>query len=134
MHYSCFVNLSAFPADKSEQRGERLCRGYVFDYALLSAVDAHTARTRTDIAVIGIRHLSGTVDDASHHPYLESDKMSSGFLYLMQSTLQIEKSASATGARDIFGLCHAHSRGLKNVEFETREHVGRKIYALHGNT
>ena len=81
------------PADKAEQRWKRLCRGYVFfDYALLSAVDAHTARTRTDIAVIGIRHLSGTIDDASHHPIFESDKMSSGFsLHLMQSALQIER-------------------------------------------
>ena len=50
--------------------------------------------------------------------------MRSGSLDLLHGGLEVEKCASATWARDKFGLAHAQTSGLKNAVLTTHQTVG----------
>ena len=48
--------------------------GDVFHYAFLSFVEGYFAHTGTDVAKVGICHLTWSIDDAAHDGDFESDE------------------------------------------------------------
>ena len=82
-------------------------------YGLLAAIDGHLAATFSDVAVIGISHFAGTVDDASHDGNDHILEVTGPLLHGLERLLQIVHRPSATGAGDVFRTIEPAPAGLK---------------------
>ena len=84
--------------------------------ALLLLVEAHLATSCAYIAIVGIGHLTWTIDDAAHDGNLQSLEVRCGRLDAGDGLLQVVERTSTAGARDILRLTGAHTRCLQDVE------------------
>lgn len=108
---------------QGEEGGEGFGGGDVFFDKLLTFIYRDPARAGTDVAIVGISHLTGPIDDASHNSYLESFQVGCVCFYFRQCLLEVEKCPSATGAGDVFRLRDPESGGLKDSECHTRHFI-----------
>ena len=119
--------------------GRTLFFGNVLFDALFLLVEADFASSGAHIAVVGVRHFSRTVDNASHDSYLESFQMAGGCLDTGNGTFQVVEGASAAGTRDVFGLAGTYTSGLQDTEssgihyFAEEEAVEKLIELIKSN-
>ena len=92
---------------------DSLLLGYVFLDTLLASVERHTVDAGSYISVVGIGHLSGSVDDAAHDANLEPLHVAGGLLDAGYGGAQVVEGAPAARAGDILGLADAQTRSLE---------------------
>ena len=95
---------------------EKVVDGLSFGDAMLDTfllvIERYLARTGTDITVVGISHLTGTIDDTSHNSDLQTLHVLRSLLYAGYRGAQIVESATAARTGDILRLYHSESSGL----------------------
>ena len=92
-----------------------LSLGDVLLNALLSTIEADLSSTCTHIAIVGIGHLTGSVDDTSHDTNLQTYQMTGSSLNLGNSLLKVVECTSAARTRDILSLGEFYTRSLQNA-------------------
>ena len=98
----------------------------ILEDALFASIEGDALSSGSHVAVIGVRHLTGTVDDTAHDGNLETFILRGCFLHFRNGFLEIEERTSATRAGDILRLINTHARGLQDIlaqeiEFRLRE-------------
>ena len=93
--------------DEVNETVDGIILGDVHLDALLTLIEADTPGSSTDIAIIGISHLTGAVDDASHHPDFEVCQVGRGLLYTLDGGLEVKHGSAATWAGDELGFARA---------------------------
>ena len=76
------------------------------------AVERHFAGAFAHIAVVGIGHFSGTIDDTAHygnHHVLETGR---GCLYLVKGVFEVVQRATTPRAGDVLRLVETAPAGL----------------------
>ena len=73
--------------DEGDEAVDGLVLGNVHLDALLALVEADLATGGSHLAIVGIGHLTGAVDDATHHANLEVRQVGSGLLHAMHGGL-----------------------------------------------
>ena len=76
-------------------------------------IETDLSTTGTYIAVVGIGHLSGAIDNTAHNTYLQSFHILRSFLDTLDSGAQVIERATTTGAGDILGLGEFYTGGLE---------------------
>src|SRR4030095_69098 len=80
----------------------------------LAAIERNLSGTAAYISKIGIGHFPGTIHDAPHDGNLYSLEMVSNVANFSSGFLEIKKSSSAGGTRNIFGLRDPGPRSLQD--------------------
>ena len=106
--------------------------GYVALHALLAAVEADLAGAGAHVAVVGVGHLAGAVDDAAHDGYLEALHLAGGRLDARYGGAQVVEGAPAARATDILRAADPLARGLEDRELEREHSGGRHAVGLGG--
>jgi hypothetical protein len=106
--------------DQVDQTIERFVLGNVELHCSFTDVEVHLAGSSADIAEVGVSHLPGAIDDASHDGDPDSLKVRSGGLDAGRGLLEIEKGATAGGTGDVVGLEDPDASGLKDVVSEAQ--------------
>lgn len=78
------------------------------------SVEGDFASGGSDVSVVGVGHFSGAVDDASHDGDVEAFEVAGGVPDFIEDGGEIEFSASARGAGDVFDLGFAEAAGLED--------------------
>lgn len=78
------------------------------------SVERDFAAGGADIAVIGVGHFAGAVDDAAHDGDIEAFEVAGGVADLVEHGGEIELCASARRASDIFDLGFSEVHGLED--------------------
>ena len=102
-----------------DELNEFITRSFHRDTSLddfLTDVQVNLTRSTTNITEIRIRHLTRTVDDATHNGDGDARQVSSLLLDLRRDFLQVEEGASARRARDVLRLRVTHTRALEQTE------------------
>ena len=89
------------------------------------SVKGHLAETFSHVAVVGIGHLSGTVDYAAHDGYDNVLEMGRALLDLVEGGLEVVEGSAATGACNVLRLIETAPAGLHYLVFE--------VFVLNGN-
>ena len=100
--------------------------GDVLLYTFFLTVETDLSTTGTYIAVVGIGHLSGAIDNTAHNSNLQALHIFRGFLDALDSGAQVIERAATTGAGDIFGLGEFYTGGLEYGIGERREERGER--------
>ena len=90
--------------------------GNVLLHADLLLIEAHALRTGTDITVVGISHLTGTIDDTAHDSDLQALHVLRGLTDLRDGVAEVIEGAAAAGAGDILRLRRAQPGSLEDAE------------------
>ena len=107
--------LGSVLADEFEEFVDGLGLGDILFYTLFGAIERDLTTSRTDIAIVGISHLTGTVDDTTHDTDLQAYKILRSGFDLGDGFLEVVERAPTTWAGDVFGLGELHSCGLQNT-------------------
>ena len=102
--------------DEVEQFGYRLFLRNVLFHAHFIPVEGDLAWTSPHISIVGVGHLTGTIDDAAHDADLEPFQVAGGFLDAGDGGLQVVERAAASRTTDVFGLAGAQTGGLQDAE------------------
>ena len=86
----------------------------ILDHGCFASVEGHAARSGPHVTIVGVGHLAGTVDYATHDGDLEALHSLGGLLHAAQGALQVKEGAAAAGAGDVLGTGEAQARGLEN--------------------
>ena len=78
-------------------------------------IEANLATTGTDVAVVRIRHLTGTIDDAAHNTNFQTYQMTGGSLDLGYGLLQVVERTTTARAGDILCLGELNAGSLKDA-------------------
>ena len=70
----------------------------------------------THVSVVGVGHLTGSVDNAAHHSDLEVPEVGEVLLHQCHGGLQVEECPSATWAGDELGLAGTHAGRLQQAK------------------
>ena len=119
-------SFAPVPSYQFQQLVHCLLGGDVLLDALLASVEAHPSASGTDVAVVSVRHLARTVDDAAHDANLQSFQVGGGSLDACQRVLQVEEGASAARTGDVFGLARPHAGSLEDAEGGSVDHGRRQ--------
>ena len=101
--------------NESEELGDSLFLRDVFEDTFLAAIEGDAVATGADVTVVGVCHLAGTVDDATHDGDLETGQVRRSGFHFFDGVLKVEHGASATRAGDILRFIYTHARGLEDV-------------------
>ena len=82
---------------------------------LTAFVKGYLASALAHVAVVGVGHLAGAVDDAAHDAYLQPFEVLGTGLDLLQGFLDVVLRASAGGTSDVFALADTCPHGLQDV-------------------
>ena len=77
-------------------------------------IEGDAPGSRPHVAVIGVGHLAGAVDDAAHHPDTQVFQMPRAFLDAGERPLQVVKRTAAAGTGDVFGAAETHACRLQD--------------------
>ena len=101
--------------DEVDQFVYGICLIYIAFHNLFAFVEGYFSTTLTHIAIVGVGHLAGAVDDATHdadfHPF---EVLCAGF-DLLEGLLDVVLGAATGGAGDVFALADAGADGLEDV-------------------
>ena len=102
--------------DERDEFFDGLRLGDILQHALLALVEADAVDARADVAIVRVRHLARSIDDAAHNADFQALQMRRGRFYPRDSRLQVVERPSAAGAGDILRLADAPPRGLQDRE------------------
>ena len=86
----------------------------VFFNTFFLTIETYLSTTGTYITIVGIGHLSRTVDYTSHYPYFQSFHILRGFLYTLDGRAQVIERTPTARTGNVFGLCEFYAGGLEN--------------------
>ena len=95
---SCKIAPVAILLDEGDEAVDGIGLGDVHLDALLALVEADFASGGTHVAIVGIGHLTRTVDNAAHDSNLEVGEVGGGLLHAVYGGLQIKQGAATRGA------------------------------------
>ena len=72
--------------------------GDVFFYTFFAAIETDFTTCGSYITIIGIRHLSGTIDDTTHDSNLQPLELRCSFFHFGNCLFKIIQCATTTGA------------------------------------
>ena len=82
---------------------------------LAAFVEGYLACAGAHIAVVGVGHLAGSVDDAAHDADFDAFEVVGASFDLLERLLDIVLGAAAGGTGDVFALADACADGLEDV-------------------
>ena len=88
--------------------------GNVLLYAFLSSVERYFATACSYVTIVGIRHFTGTVDNAAHDTNFQTHQVAGSGFYACDSLLQVVKRAPTARTGDVFCLGEFDAGGLEN--------------------
>ena len=89
----------------------------------LAAVEGYFALAHAHVAVVGVGHFAGAVDDAAHNADFDALEVVGALANHGGSLLQVEERAAAAGAANVFGLAHAGAGRLQDAEAQLVEAI-----------
>src|SRR5690606_28093804 len=95
-------------------------------------VEVDFAGGSADVAKIGVRHLTGAIDDAPHDGNAHTFEMPGGGADAGGGFLKIKQRSPAAGAGHVIRLENTGSGGLQNVEREPETLAGG-LFSLNEN-
>ena len=107
-----------------QQALDSLFLGDVLLNTLLAAVERNLSTCSTHIAIIGIGHFAGAVNNTAHDTNLQALEVSCSSLYARQGSLQVIHCTATTGTGNILGLAYARTGSLQNTEHYGIEFIG----------
>lgn len=115
-----FLPVAVF-ADQGDEPVERLLlRDVAFDDGA-PLVEGDAPGSGAHVAVVGVGHLAGAVDDAAHDADFEIFQMRRARLDLRQRPLDVVERAAARGAGDVFGMREAYARRLQDHQLHVAQ-------------
>ena len=118
IYFSC-LTIDLFNAFVALDEGEKLFYGFllwdVFEDTFLAAIERDAVASCSHVAVVGVCHLTRSIDDAAHDGYFEARQMCRVFFYFRHGFLEVKHRSSATRAGDILRFIYTHARGLEDV-------------------
>ena len=113
---SLFPSRATVGLDESKETIDGFSFGDVALDALLAPVETDFTTGGTDVAVVGIGHFAGAVDDAAHDGDLEPDKVGRGGLDAGYGSLEVVERTATAGTTDVLGAGGADAGGLEDGE------------------
>ena len=110
------LNPIPITGDQIDQPVDSLGGFDAFVNDFLAAVEGDFVWTDTDVAVVGIRHFAGTVDDAAHDSNFDAFEVLGALADPCGRFLQVKQRSSTAWTTDIFRLGDAQATCLKNAE------------------
>ena len=110
-----FLLLISVFADEVEQFLDGLFLRDILFHAFLGFIEGDLTAPSTYITVVGIGHLTRTVDDTTHDADLQTHEVFRGSLDLGDGLLQVIERTPTTRTRDILRLCELDARGLQDA-------------------
>ena len=80
----------------------------------LALIQVNVVLSGAHKTVIGIAHLTGTVNHATHYPNFEMTQVTKMFFYPLCGFLKIKQGAATTRTRDKLSFGHSHPGVLKD--------------------
>ena len=86
----------------------------------------YATRPGAHVAVVGVGHLAGAVDDAAHDADAQVFQMRRARLDVGEGLFDVVERAAARGAGDVFGMREAHARGLQDRQLDFADRIFRE--------
>ena len=101
--------------------------GYIFFYAGFTFVQTDAVASCSYVTIVGVGHLSRSVDDAAHNSYLQRFEVRCCRFDTGDGLCQVKECATATGTRDVFGFTRALAGCLQDAIHTSQNFLGRDI-------
>src|SRR5690606_735527 len=95
---------------------KRIRRVYIPLHDFFATVQGDFVRPGTDIAIIGIGHFSGAIDNAAHDPDFESLEVVGRVAEELSGFLQVKEGTSTAWTGDILCFGNAGTGRLQNTK------------------
>src|SRR5690554_6614453 len=89
---------------------------YILLYQFFFTIQVDFPVLGTHVAVIGIGQLTGSVHDASHHPYFQVLQVREMLFYHGDGGLQVKKRTPTAGTRNKLGLAGSYPCSLQQAK------------------